>query len=170
LVNTCLKRALIEFNMDNAIKERFKISTDKALLDLPYVHAFLSGSYWAANIPVSVVQRSIEGSFCFGVYDGDRQIGFARVITDKATFGYLADVFIDEGYRGRGLSKWLVETILAHPELQGFRGWMLGTRDAHGLYARFGFEPLQEPGRIMRRGQANPYGNVTRAQCDNGSM
>src|ERR1700712_302077 len=92
---------------------------------------------WAENIPVEVVQRSIDGAVCFGVYDEGEQIGFARVITDKATFGYLADVFIDERYRGLGLSKWLMETIMSHPELQGFRNWQLATRDAHTLYAKF---------------------------------
>ena len=87
---------------------------------------------------------------CFGAYEGDRQLGFARVVTDYATFGYLADVFIDENYRGLGLSKWLVQTIMAHPQLQGFRSWQLATKDAHGLYAQFGFKPLENPERIMR--------------------
>ena len=103
-----------------------------------------------ADIPVDMVKRSIDGSMNFGVYNGSRQIGFARVITDHATFGYLADVFIDENYRGLGLSKWLMQTIMAHPQLQGFRSWQLATRDAHGLYAQFGFKPLENPERIMR--------------------
>lgn len=120
----------------------YTISTDNDRLDIPFIHAFLSGSYWAENIPVAIVAKSIAGSLCFGVYEGDTQIGFARVITDKATFGYLADVFIDAAYRGRGLSKWLMDTIMAHPDLQGLRRFMLATRDAHGLYAQYGFTPL----------------------------
>jgi GNAT superfamily N-acetyltransferase len=94
---------------------------------------------------------------CFGVYDRENQIGFARVITDKATFGYLADVFIDPNYRGKGLSKWLMETIMNHPDLQGFRSWQLATRDAHGLYEKFGFKPLDNPERIMRKAVLDIY-------------
>ena len=130
-------------------KDAYSISTDKERLDIPYIHAFLSHSYWAENIPVATVQRSIDGSLCFGVYEAGRQLGFARVITDKATFGYLADVFIDEQYRGRGLSKWLMETIMAHPDVQGLRRFMLATRDAHGLYVQFGFTPLNFTDRWM---------------------
>lgn len=135
----------------------FTISTDKTKLNIPYIHRFLAQSYWAENIPPEIVQRSIVGSMCFGVYDGENQIGFARVVTDKATFGHLADVFIDEQYRARGLSKWLVETILSHPELQGFRSWQLGTRDAHGLYAKFGFKPVDHPERMMRKYDPDVY-------------
>jgi len=135
----------------------FTISTDKAKLNIPYIHQFLSHSYWAENIPLYIVERSIEGSLCFGVYDGEQQIGFARVVTDHATFGHLADVFIDEKYRGQGLSKWLVETIMTHPGLQGFRSWQLATRDAHGLYAKFGFTPIDNPERIMRKYNAEVY-------------
>jgi len=130
-------------------KEAYSISTDKERLDIGFIHAFLSGSYWAENIPVEIVRKSIEGSLCFGVYEAGKQVGFARVITDKATFGYLADVFIDESLRGRGLSKWLMETIMAHPDLQGLRRFMLATRDAHGLYAQYGFTPLGLPDRWM---------------------
>jgi len=131
-------------------KDDYHISTNKEKLDIPFIHRFLSHSYWAEDIPVDMVKRSIDGSMNFGVYNGSRQIGFARVITDHATFGYLADVFIDENYRGLGLSKWLMQTIMAHPQLQGFRSWQLATRDAHGLYAQFGFKPLENPERIMR--------------------
>jgi len=131
-------------------KGDYHISTNKEKLDIPFIHRFLSHSYWAEDIPVDMVKRSIDGSMNFGVYNGSRQIGFARVITDHATFGYLADVFIDENYRGLGLSKWLMQTIMAHPQLQGFRSWQLATRDAHGLYAQFGFKPLENPERIMR--------------------
>ena len=138
-------------------KGTFTISTDKTKLDIPYIHLFLAQSYWAENIPTAIVQKSIDGSVCFGVYDDENQIGFARVITDKATFGYLADVFIDKKYRGRGLSKWLMETIMAHPELQGFRTWQLGTKDAHGLYEKFGFRPLEYPERMMRKNVPDIY-------------
>jgi len=135
----------------NFYKGNYSISTAKEKLDIPFIHAFLSRSYWAENIPFETVQKSIEGSVCFGLYEGNKQIGFARVITDLATFGYLADVFIDENYRGRGLSKWLVEIIMDYPELQGFRSWQLATKDAHGLYARFGFTIPDNPERIMRK-------------------
>jgi GNAT superfamily N-acetyltransferase len=127
----------------------FTISTDKSKLDIDYIHGFLSTIYWAKNIPKEIVQRSIDGSFCFGVYDGEKQIGFARLVTDYATFGYLGDVFIDESYRGKGLGKWLVQTILDYPELQGLRRWLLATRDAHSLYAGVGFTALTNPERFM---------------------
>jgi GNAT superfamily N-acetyltransferase len=119
-------------------KEAYTISTDKERIDVAIVHAFLTSSYWAKGIPVETVRRSIEGSMAFGVYDGKKQAGFARVITDGATFAYLADVFIAEGWRGRGLSAWLMECILAHPDLQGLRRFLLARRDAHGLYRKFG--------------------------------
>ena len=128
------------------VRGGFRISTDPARLDLGVIHGFLSGSYWARGIPREVVERSIRGSLCFGVYEeGGPQVGFARVITDRATFAYLADVFVLESHRGRGLSKWLLERILAHPDLQGLRRFLLGTKDAHGLYARFGFAPPKDP-------------------------
>jgi GNAT superfamily N-acetyltransferase len=121
-------------------REEFLISTDRSLLDIDAIHSYLSKeSYWAMNIPREVVERSIQHSLCFGVYDGKQQIGFARLITDQATFAYLADVFILEAYRGKGLSKWLMETMHAHPGLQGLRRWVLGTKDAHGLYEQFGW-------------------------------
>ena len=135
----------------NRQKDDYTISTDKSKLDISYIHQYLSrDSYWAAGVPVEVVKRSIEGSICFGVYHLNSQIGFARLITDCATFAYLADVFIDELYRGKGLSKWLMETIMAHPELQGLRRCMLATRDAHSLYAQYGFVPLTFPERWMQ--------------------
>lgn len=140
-------------------KGTFTISTAKTKLNIPYIHLFLAQSYWAENIPIEIVQKSIDGSVCFGMYDDENQIGFARVITDKATFGYLADVFIDEKYRGHGLSKWLMETIMAHPDLQGFRNWQLGTKDAHGLYEKFGFRPLEYPERMMRKSVPEIYKN-----------
>jgi len=140
-------------------KGAYYISTSKEKLDIGYIHRFLSGSYWAENIPLEIVKKSIEHSICFGVYEGNRQLGFARVVTDYATFGYLADVFIDEDYRGRGLSKWLMEIIMGHPQLQGFRTWQLATRDAHGLYARFGFAIPDKPERIMRISVPDIYKN-----------
>lgn len=123
-------------------REGYSITTDTTFFNLEYIHNFLSHSYWAEGIPIETVQKSIENSLSFGVFHLGRQIGFARMITDKATFAYLADVFIDEAYRGKGLSKWLMEEILSHPELQGLRRMMLATRDAHGLYAQYGFIPL----------------------------
>jgi GNAT superfamily N-acetyltransferase len=121
----------------------FLVSTDRSLLNLDVIHGFLSNCYWSAGIPREVVVRAIEHSLCFGMYDSGRQIGFARAISDLATFAYIADVFILESYRGQGLSKWLMECIRRHPQLQGLRRWALATRDAHGLYAQFGFTPLQ---------------------------
>jgi GNAT superfamily N-acetyltransferase len=138
-------------------RDNYSISTRKDKLDIPFIHQFLTRSYWAENIPLETVQKSVDGSMCFGVYEGNRQVGFARVITDHATFGYLADVFIDESHRGLGLSKWLIEIILDHPQLQGFRTWQLATKDAHGLYARFGFKMPDNPERIMRRAVPDIY-------------
>jgi GNAT superfamily N-acetyltransferase len=132
-------------------QEGYSITTDTTFFNLNFIHGYLStSSYWAANIPLETVQKSIENSLCFGVFHLGKQIGLARVITDKATFAYLADVFIDEGYRGRGLSKWLMEEIMKHPDLQGLRRMLLATRDAHGLYAKFGFEPLTHTDRWMQ--------------------
>ncbi len=135
----------------------YTISTEYARLDSAFVHDFLSRSYWAQNIPVETVQRSIENSLCFGLYEAEKQIGFARVVTDRATFAYLCDVFVIEDYRGRGLSKWLMETILAHEELQNLRRWLLATRDAHGLYGQFGFTALDAPEVFMQRHAPNVY-------------
>ena len=131
-------------------REGFAITTETSFFNIEFVHAFLSKSYWAEHIPIETVQKSIDNSISFGVFHLGRQIGFARVITDKATFGYLADVFIDEAYRGLGLSKWLMEEIMTHPDLQGLRRLMLATRDAHGLYTRFGFSPLTNAEKWMQ--------------------
>jgi len=126
------------------------ISTDKSKLNIPLIHKFLSGySYWAKNIPLETVQRSIENSLCFGVYVNEKQIGFARVISDYATFAYLADVFIIPAYRKRGVAKKLMEFIKEHSSLQGLRRWMLATADAQELYRQFGFTELAKPDRIM---------------------
>jgi len=127
----------------------FLISTDNRRIDLNVVHEFLTHSYWAAGISREVVARSIENSLCFGIYREDQQVGFARVISDYATFAYLADVFVLEDFRGKGLSKFLMQCIIEHPNLQGLRRWVLGTRDAHGLYAQFGFKPLHAPDIFM---------------------
>jgi N-acetylglutamate synthase-like GNAT family acetyltransferase len=121
-------------------KDGFTISTDKSKLDFDVIFDYLSNrSYWAAGVPMDKVKRAADNSICFGVYENDMQVGYARVVSDKATIGYIADVFILETHRGRGLSKWLMECILKHPELQGFRRWVLLTKDAHGLYKQFGF-------------------------------
>lgn len=135
----------------------YTISTERARLDSAFVHDFLSRSYWAQNIPSETVRRSIENSLCFGLFEAEKQIGFARVVTDYATFAYLCDVFVIENKRGRGLSKWLMETILAHPELQNLRRWMLATKDAHGLYCQFGFTALDAPEVFMQRHQPDVY-------------
>ena len=128
----------------------FLLSTDPERLDLDLIHGFLANSYWAKDIPREIVARSIEHSLCFGIYDGTgAQIGFARVISDFATFAYIGDVFILESHRGRGLSKWLMECIVQFPALQHLRRWVLLTRDAHALYAKSGFEPLKSPDRYM---------------------
>jgi GNAT superfamily N-acetyltransferase len=132
----------------------YVISTDVSRLDLETVHDFLKNSYWAADIPFEVVERSVENSMVFGVYGGAEQVGFARVVTDRATFAYLADVFVLETHRGRGVGKWLMETILSHPELHGLRRWMLATRDAHELYRRHGFDSLERPEIFMERKNA----------------
>ncbi len=130
-------------------RDNFLISTDPLKIDLDAVHAYLVRSYWAEGIPREVVERSIKWSLCFGVYDGTKQIGFARVVTDRATYAYIGDVYILEEYRGKGLSKWLMACIKAHPDLQSLRRWALSTRDAHGLYKQFGFTELKSPQRWM---------------------
>lgn len=147
---------MMEFHNGN-----FLLSTDKAKLQLPVIHDFLAReSYWAKGIALALVEKAIANSLCFGVYDRDKQIGFARVTTDYATFAYLADVFILEEYRGRGLSKWMMSCILAHPELQGLRRWLLATRDAHALYAQYGFRALAKPESIMELHNPNVYAST----------
>ena len=127
----------------------YEISSDPARLDLDAIHDFLSQSYWSPGIPRSVVERAIANSLCFGVYRSGVQVGFARVITDKATFAYLAEVFILSEHQGQGLAQRLLTEVLQHPELQGLRRMLLFTRDAHTLYAKFGFKPLANPERVM---------------------
>lgn len=133
----------------------YKISTDKGLLDIDVIHDFLNTSYWAAGRSVETIRRSIDHSLSFGIYKGDRLVGFARVITDYATFAWIADVFVLEDHRGKGLSKWLMEVMIGHPELQGFRRWVLATKDAHELYTKFGFTLLTRPERWMERHDPN---------------
>ncbi len=130
-------------------KGNFCISTDKTRLERETIHDFLRQSYWAQNIPREIVEKSIANSLCFGLYYGDKQIGFARVISDYATFAYLSDVFILESYRNQGLSKWLIEAIINHPDLQQLRRWLLATWDAQELYKQFGFRPLRHPEHFM---------------------
>lgn len=147
----------------------YSISTDKTRLDLAVVHGYLARSYWAENIPREVVELSIENSLCFGIYEvagsagpaprksAEKQVGFARLITDGATFAYLADVFVLEDARGKGLSKWLMQEIMSLPELAGLRRWNLATRDAHDLYRQFGFVSLAAPERYMERLNPDVY-------------
>jgi GNAT superfamily N-acetyltransferase len=138
----------------------FEISTDPARVDVAVVHEFLTSSYWARGIPAETVRRSIENSICFGVYHGEQQVGFARVISDLATFAYLGDVFVVPAFRGRGLSKWLMECVVGHPDLQGLRRWMLATRDAHGLYSQYGFSPVKAPERWMELHRPDVYARI----------
>lgn len=136
----------------------FIFSDDRNKIDPIAIHHYLSTqSYWAENIPLDIVERSIENSLCFGIYKDTKQIGFARWITDKATFAYLADVYVEEIYRGQGLSKKLMSLMLFHKDLQGLRRYMLATQDAHGLYAQFGFKPIEHPDRLMGIAIKNPY-------------
>lgn len=137
-------------------KGEFLISTDRERLDREMIHDFLSlRSYWAKGRELDVINRGIDNSLSFGIYRGEQQVGFARVVTDYATFAWLADVFVLEEYRGKGLGKWLIEVILAHPQLQGFRRWALSTKDAHELYRDFGFNELTRPERWMERPDPN---------------
>jgi len=139
-------------------RDDYFISDDATMLDLDAVHGFLSRSYWATGIPRTTVEKSVRHSMCFGVYTAERrQVGFARVITDRATFAYLCDVYIDEGHRGKGLSKRLMEAVLAHPDLQGLRRFCLLTRDAQGLYAQFGFSEFPMPSRFLHRHDPDVY-------------
>lgn len=139
-------------------KQEFLISTDKSKLQPEEIQRFLSEeSYWAKDRTFEQTLRAIENSICFGLFFENRQIGFARVVSDQATFAYLGDVYVLEEFRGRGLSKWLMETILSHPDLQGLRRWLLATRDAHGLYAQYDFIALKVPERWMERPAPNAY-------------
>jgi GNAT superfamily N-acetyltransferase len=135
----------------------YEITTDPARFDVDAIHAFLTQSYWSPGIPRATVARAIVNSLCFGVFSQGQQVGFARMVTDKTTFAYLCDVYVLEAHRGRGVSKQLMAYIMKHPDLQGLRRMMLATRDAHGLYAQFGFTPLSAPDRIMEVLKPNIY-------------
>jgi GNAT superfamily N-acetyltransferase len=137
-------------------RDGYVISTDRSRLNIDLIHDFLSRtSYWAIDRARDVVQRSIDHSLAFGVYKGNDQVGFARVVTDYATFAWIADVFVLPEHRGQGLSKWLMDVMLSHSQLQGFRRWVLATKDAHALYQRYGFIPLHRPERWMERPDPN---------------
>ena len=138
-------------------KGTFRVSTDPALLDVAVIHGFLTTSYWSPGVPEAIVRRSIEHSLPFGLYDGKKQIGFARVISDYTTFAYLADVFVLDAWRGKKLAVWLMECVMSHPDLQKMRRWSLATRDAFGLYAKFGFAPLKHPDRFMELHRPDIY-------------
>ena len=140
-----------------SVRGDYVISTDRSRIDVAAVHAFLSQSYWSPGIPEDVIRRGIAGAICFGIYHERDQVGFARVITDQATYAYLADVYVLESHRGRGLAKWMMDVIMSHPSLQGLRRFALSTRDAHGLYAQFGFEVVANPDRQMEILRRNIY-------------
>ena len=135
----------------------YLISTNPARLDIGVIHGFLRESYWAEAIPREVVERAVENSLCFGAYYRNEQIGFARVVSDYSTFAYIADVFVLAPWRGHGISKALMAEVVHHPDLQGLRRWLLGTKDAHGLYQRFGFTAPQFPDRQMERADPGIY-------------
>lgn len=150
------------FALLEAQRDGFTITSDRQRQDLAAVHAYLTGSYWAEGISAELVARAVRGSLCFGLFDASRQqVGFARVVTDGATFAYLCDVYVLESVRAQGLGCWLVETALQHPALADLRRFMLATRDAHGLYARYGFTPLKAPERIMEILRPDLYKNAT---------
>jgi GNAT superfamily N-acetyltransferase len=133
-------------------KNGYRISTDRTELDLDVIYDFISQkSYWGAGRPRKVIFKSVQNSLCFGIYKNDEQVGFARVVTDYATFAWVADVFVVEAHRGKGLSKWVMQIIITHPDLQGFRRWALATKDAHDLYKKYGFTELLHPERWMER-------------------
>jgi len=136
-------------------KEHFTISTDPSRLDRDVIADMLARSYWASGRPRETLERALDNSLVFGIYEGDKQVGIARVVSDYAVFAYLCDVIIHEDYRTHGLGKWLIETVMAHPDLQGLRRWSLATRDAHGLYKQYGWNPLTNPGNWMEI--LNPY-------------
>lgn len=142
-------------------RDGHEVSDEPGRLDRARVWRFLAQqSYWAAGIPRSTVENAMDHSLCFGLYRAGAQVGFARVVTDRSTFAYLCDVFVEDGSRGAGLGEWLVSCVLAHPELQGLRRICLMTRDAHGLYERFGFRPMPDPSRYLEIHRPSVYGNV----------
>ena len=145
------------YEINHDWQSKVLLSTDKYKLDITTIHNFLKTSYWAKDVPIAVVEKSISNSLCFGVYELDKQIGFARVISDYATFAYFSDVFILEAYRGQGLGTWLIKSILEYSELQNLRTWLLLTADAHELYHQFGFKNLPAPERMMVISSSSAY-------------
>ncbi|HEX5222744.1 MAG TPA: GNAT family N-acetyltransferase [Verrucomicrobiae bacterium] len=141
-----------EWKRDNLI-----ITTDPARQDVDAIHAYLTRAYWCENIPREIVERAVRNSLCFGLFDGASQVGLARVVTDYATYAYLCDVYVLESHRGRGLGKWLIECVMAHPQLQGLRRFNLATRDAHELYKPFGFQPLRQPEAHLEKHKPDIY-------------
>jgi len=137
--------------------QTYEITSDKSRMSVEAAHAFLTQSYWSSGVPLSIVQKAFDNSLCFAALAGGEQVGFARVVTDKATFAYLADVYVLPAHRGHGLAKQMVEAVQRHPELQGLRRFMLATLDAHDLYAKFGFTPLSVPSRFMELHNADVY-------------
>lgn len=137
------------------------VSTDPARLDLDAIHRWISNSYWAAGIPRETMARAMDGSLCFGLYDGSRQLGLARVITDGATFAYVCDVYVDDARQRGGLGTWLMQCVHQHPSLQGLRRWLLVTRDAHNLYRRAGYVPLARPDGWLEKHKPNAYRGTT---------
>ena len=129
--------------------QTYEITSDKSRMNVKAAHAFLSQAYWSSGVPLSIVQKAFDNSLCFAVLSGSEQVGFARVVTDKATFAYLADVYVLQAHRGQGLAKRMVEAVQDHPDLQGLRRFILATRDAHDVYSKFGFSPLSVPSRFM---------------------
>jgi len=142
-------------------REPYSISTERARLDIDIIHGFLSRAYWSVGVPREIVSKALDHSLNFGLFQGEEQIGLARVVTDYATFAYVADVFVLEAYRGLGLSKWLIQCVVSHPELQHLRLWTLRTRDAHGLYRQFGFAAPSAPERAMERFFPDVYKQTT---------
>jgi GNAT superfamily N-acetyltransferase len=138
-------------------RDQLLISTNPAKLDVDAIHAFLTRAYWCEGIPRNLVERAVRHSLCFGLFDGVAQVGLARVVTDYTVFAYLCDVYVLESHRNRGLGKWLIECVMAHPQLQGLRRFNLATRDAHRLYAQFGFQPLRQPEAHMERHKPDIY-------------
>jgi GNAT superfamily N-acetyltransferase len=143
--------------METWQRDAYTLSTDQARIDIDAIHAFLAQSYWATDIPRDVLERSLRNSLCFGLFHNDAQVGLVRVISDNATIAYVGDVYILPEHRGRGLSKWMMSCVLAHPALQHLRRWILITRDAHGLYEQFGFTPLKRPEGFMERHNPGIY-------------
>ena len=138
-------------------RDTFRITTDVASMDLDAIHAYLTRSYWSEGISKELVSKAMAGSLCFGLFDAGRQVGFARVVTDRATYAYLCDVYVLEDYQGRGLGTWMMRELMTHPDLQGLRRWGLVTRDAHRLYEKFGFAAPANPAGLMEIARPGMY-------------